>query len=274
MSQRIYKPPFPLSQYVELIWRAANSGMPSSRQRVYPNGAMALVIHLKKPTASYYFDDRVLTVRTPLLAGPYSISFHMDPSESTEVIGVLFRPGAGRVFFPVAAHELHNNDVALNEIFPGEADRLLNDLCSATGEDGQLLVVEQYLSRKLKDAAPVHPAVRHAIERLSGEHALRRVREIQLDTGFSHTRFIQLFREQVGLTPKLFGRVRRFQALVSRIDKGLPIDWADLAADCGYFDQAHLIHDFRAFAGVTPLEYSKQATLDANRKQLATSASS
>jgi AraC-like DNA-binding protein len=274
MSQRIYKPPFPLSQYVELIWRAANSGMPSSRQRVYPNGAMALVIHLKRPTASYYFDDRVLTVRTPLLAGPYSISFHMDPSESTEVIGVLFRPGAGRTFFSVAAHELHNNDVALSEIFPGEADRLLNDLCSATGENGQLLVVERYLSRKLKHAAPLHPAVRHAIERLSGENALRSVREIQLDTGFSHTRFIQLFREQVGLTPKLFGRVRRFHALMSRIDKGLPVNWADLAADCGYFDQAHLIHDFRAFAGVTPLEYSKQATLDANRKPLVTSASS
>jgi AraC-like DNA-binding protein len=274
MAQRSYKPPFPLSQYVELIWRAANSDMPSSRQRVYPNGAMALVIHLKKPTASYYFDNRVLSVRVPLLAGPYSISFYMEPSESTEVIGVLFRPGAGRMFFPIAAHELNNNDVALSEIVQGEADRLLNDLCSATGEGAQFQVIEQYLSRKLKDAAPLHPAVRHAIEGLSGEHALRSVRKIQLDTGFSHTRFIQLFREQVGLTPKLFGRVRRFHALLGRIDKGLPVNWAGLAADFGYFDQAHLIHDFRKFAGVTPLEYSKWATLDTSQKLLVTTASS
>jgi AraC-like DNA-binding protein len=275
MAQRIYKPPFPLSQYVEVIWRAANSGMPSSRQRVYPNGAMALVIHLKQPTASYYFDDRIFSVRVPLLAGPYSISFHVDPSESTEVIGVLFRPGAGRMFFPVAAHELHNNDVPLSELFPGEAERLLNDLCSATGEDAQFLVVEQYLTRKLEDAIPLHPAVRHAIDRLSGDHALlRSVRKIQLDTGFSHTRFIQLFREQVGLTPKLFGRVRRFHALIGRIDKGLPVNWADVAADCGYVDQAHLIHDFREFAGVTPLEYTKQAMLDASQKLLVTATSS
>ena len=267
MAQRIYKPPFPLSRYVEHIWRAANSGMPSSRRRVYPNGAMALVIHLKKPTASYYFDDRVLSVRVPLLAGPYSMSFHMDPSESTEVIGVLFRPGTGRMFFPVAAHELHNDDIALSDLFPGEADRLLNALCAAPSEDAQFLVVEKYLSRKLERAAPIPPAVAYAIEQLSREGALRSIRKIQLDTGFSHTRFIQLFREQVGLTPKLFGRVRRFPALLGSIEKRLPVNWAGLAADCGYFDQAHLIHDFRVFAGVTPLEYSRQV-VDPSREQL------
>jgi AraC-like DNA-binding protein len=272
MAQRIHKPPFPLSQYVEYIWRTANSGIPSSRQRVYPNGAMALVIHLKNPTASYYFDDRVLSVRTPLLAGPYSISFHMDPSESTEVIGILFRPGAGRMFFPVAAHELHNNDVALSELFPVEADRLLNDLCAASNEAAQFLVMEQYLTRKLNDAPRIHPAVSYAIEQLSRDGALRAIREIQINTGFSHTHFIQLFREQVGLTPKLFARVRRFHALLGCIEKGLPLNWADLAADCGYYDQAHLIHDFRAFAGVTPLEYSKTATPGSSPNILATAA--
>ena len=259
MAQSLYKPSFPLSQYVEHIWCTANSGMPSSRQRVYPNGAMALVIHLKKPAASYYFDDRVLSVRVPLLAGPYSISFHVDPSESTDVIGVLFRPGAGRMFFPVAVHELHNEDVALHDLFPIEADGLLNELCAAQGENARFVVVERYLCRKLTGAPPMHPAVQYAIGRLSSDHAFRRVRQVQWDTGFSHTRFIQLFRQQVGLTPKLFARVRRFHALVGRIEKGLPVNWAELAADCGYFDQAHLIHDFRQFSGVTPREFRKKA---------------
>jgi AraC-like DNA-binding protein len=218
---------------------------------------MALVIHLNKPTASYYFEKRVLTVRVPLLAGPYSMSFHIDPSESSDVIGVLFRPGAGRIFFPVPVHELRNDDIGLDDLYPGEGDCLLNQLCSASSENLRFHIVERYLCRKLKYGAPVHPAVRYAIQELAGDGALRRVRQIQLNTGFSHTRFNQLFREQVGLTPKLFGRVRRFYALLGRIEKGLPLNWADLAADCGYFDQAHLIHDFRAFAGVTPLEYSR-----------------
>jgi len=273
MQHHVHKPAFPLSQYVELIWRTANSGMVPSRQRVYPNGAMALVIHLKKPTVSYFVDDKAQSVRVPLLAGPYSRSFDIDPSQSTAVIGILFRPGAVRKFFPIAAHELHNTDIALSELYPGEADRLLNDVCSAMGEQAQILAVERYLNRRLKNAAPIHPEVSWAVEQLSGEGALRGVRKIQLDTGLSHTRFIELFREHVGLTPKLFGRVRRFRALLDRIEKGMPVNWAELAVDCGYFDQAHLIHDFRAFAGITPLEYSR-AMLDSNRRLLAAASGS
>jgi AraC-like DNA-binding protein len=257
MPLRVHKPAFPLSQYVEAIWRATRSVAPPSLQRVYPDGAMALVIHLNQPTATYFVDDHPHNIRVPLLAGPYSRSFHFDPSQSTAVLGIVFRPGAARMFFPVAAHELHNADISLSELYPGEADRLLNEACSAKGDQAQILAVERYLAEKLPGAAPIHPAVRYAVEQLSRQGAVRAVRDIQLDTGLSHTRFIQLFREHVGLTPKLFCRVRRFRASVCRIEKGMPVNWADLAADCGYFDQAHLIHDFRAFAGVTPLELSR-----------------
>ncbi len=218
---------------------------------------MALVIHLKKPTMSFFVDAEPQTIRVPLLAGPYSRSFEIDPSESTEVIGILFRPGAARIFFPVAAHELHNIDIALSELYPDEADRLLNDLCSARDERNQFLVVERYLNGKLARAAPVHPVVQYAVEQLSREDAVSSIRRVQLDTGLSHTRFIQLFRENVGLTPKLFYRVRRFRTLLDRIEKGMPVNWAALALDCGYFDQAHLIRDFREFAGMTPLDYSR-----------------
>jgi AraC-like DNA-binding protein len=247
---------FPLSQYVEYLWSVANTDAAPSRQRVYPNGAMALVIHLKKPTASFYLDDQPQSVRVPLLAGPYSRSFHIDPSESTAVIGVLFRPGAARLFFPVAAHELHNADIALSELNPSEADQLLNEVCSATGEQAQFLVIEEYLKRKLKNAVAAHPAVGYVVDMLSRDGGIR-LGQIQRDIGLSHTRINQLFREHVGLTPKLFCRVRRFRMLLERIDRGMPVNWVETATDCGYFDQAHLIHDFRAFAGVTPLQYAR-----------------
>ena len=144
-----------------------------SRQRVYPNGAMALLIHLRNATASFYVDDEPHSIRVPLLAGPYSRSFHIDPSESTAVIGVLFRPGVARMFFPVAANELHNADIALSDLNPGEADRLLNDVCSATDERAQFLEMERYLNRKLKSAAAIHPAVSYAVEHLSRDSGLR-----------------------------------------------------------------------------------------------------
>jgi len=256
MPRLVYQPAFPLSQYVDLMWHRASSGPSASRQRIYPDGAMVLAIALQQPTLSFFLGTARHTIPVPLLAGPYSRSFDTDPSPSA-VIAIRFRPGAARAFFPIAAHELHNTDIALRQLYPAEADRFLNDVCSATGEHAQLQAVEHYLIRKLAHATPIHPAVRHAVRQLSREGTVQSIRKIQLDTGLSHTRFIQLFREHVGLTPKLFCRVRRFRSVLHRIDQGLPVHWAVLAADCGYFDQAHLIHDFRAFAELTPLAYTR-----------------
>jgi len=267
MSRLVYKPTPPLSRYIESIWQVASSGGPPSRQRVYPDGAMALVIHLDKPTATYFIDNEPSRVRVPLLAGPFSRSFHFDPSQSTSVIGIAFRPGAARVFFSVAAHELHNTDIALRDLVPDEADLLLNAVCSAKGDQERFLVVEEYLIRKLANGPSVHPAIRYSVDQLSRRAGVRGIRQLQLESGLSHTRFIQLFREQVGLTPKLFCRVRRFRVLLDQIKSGISVNWADLAIDCGYFDQAHLIRDFRAFAGVTPLAYSR-AIANSNERSL------
>jgi hypothetical protein len=76
----------------------------------------------------------------------------------------------------------------------------------------------------------------------------------------SARRFIEVFTDEVGLTPKLFCRVQRFQETVRRIGMGRRVDWAGMALDCGYFDQAHFIHDFRAFSGLSPSAYAAQRT--------------
>ncbi len=257
MPLRFVHPTFPLSQYIECIRFIKSTGVAPSLQPIYPCGSMELVIHLEKPTMSFYVGNTRHTIQVPLLAGPYSHSFRVDPSQSTAVIGIRFRPGAARLFFPIPAHELHNIDIALSQLYPAEADRLLNELSATTNEQVQMQIVERYLNQKLAKATPIHPSVRYAVEQFSRTGGLRRIAQIQSDTGLSHTRFIDLFREHVGLTPKLFCRVRRFRNVIDRIQKGVPVNWANLAADCGYFDQAHLIRDFRAFAGTTPLAFSK-----------------
>ena len=76
--------------------------------------------------------------------------------------------------------------------------------------------------------------------------------------GLSPRRFIEVFSQQVGLTPKRFCRVQRFQHVLRSIYTRDSVDWADLALTCGYFDQAHFIHDFRAFSGLSPTAYADQ----------------
>lgn len=90
--------------------------------------------------------------------------------------------------------------------------------------------------------------------------------------GLSSRRFIELFRRQVGLTPKVFCRVRRFQQVLERVHREEvhrgDMEWAQVALACGYYDQSHFIHDFRSFSGLTPCEYRAAATPHLNHVPL------
>ena len=95
----------------------------------------------------------------------------------------------------------------------------------------------------------LHHAVGYALGEFQRAPHIRGVIEVARDAGLSRRRFTQLFREQVGLTPKLYCRLHRFQDVVGKLTSGGLVDWADVALDGGYCDQAHLAHEFRAFSG-------------------------
>jgi len=267
MPFQSYTPEAPLSQFVATIWWMSNAGVPSSRQRICPNGgAMQLVLNLAHQSLSFFEGAERQSIRAPLIAGPYSKAFSIDPAEFTAVLGVQFKPGGARLILRLPAHELHNTDVPFEDLYPQEAARLRDEVLSATGLAGRFRVLESYLLEKLCGATSLHPAVEHALLEFTRRPGLRAVADVQAEIGISHTRFLQVFREQVGLTPKLFCRLQRFRSVLQRMGNGRPVHWAEVAADCGYFDQAHLIHDFRAFSGMTPLEYAgfRQRSQDAS----------
>jgi AraC-like DNA-binding protein len=94
--------------------------------------------------------------------------------------------------------------------------------------------------------------VRYALEEFNRAPSALGVLQVARDTGLSRRRFGALFRDEVGLTPKLYCRLCRFRQVVRRIALGAPIDWSGLALDGGYYDQPHMAHEFREFSGISP----------------------
>ena len=90
------------------------------------------------------------------------------------------------------------------------------------------------------------------------------VREMAKQTGWSERRFSQVFREAVGLSPKTWCRVQRFQRAVQQLHAGGDVRWAELALDCGFYDQSHFANEFRAFSGIDATTYSARRTRWAN----------
>lgn len=190
-----------------------------------------------------------------VLAGVHSIPTTIETSVQMHIVGVHFRSGGAFPFLGVPPRDLHNETVPLDAIWGSDAAITRDQILSAPDDETRFDILEQTL---LLHASRLqrHRAVAHALKRLGRAS----VADIAEETGFSQRRFIELFEGEVGLTPKLFARIQRFQCVLRRVHRATDVDWSDVAVDCGYFDQSHLINDFRSFAGMTPTDYVAQKT--------------
>ncbi|HEY2444942.1 MAG TPA: AraC family transcriptional regulator [Rhizomicrobium sp.] len=150
--------------------------------------------------------------------------------------------------------EIANQVVSLPDIFGPGANILIDRMREADWAQ-RIALLEEFLLHHFTETETVPGELSWAWMRLRKRHGQIPIARLADETGWSHKRLIAGFRQQFGLTPRRAGRVMRF-GRATRLLRGAPTPrWAELAADCGYYDQAHLDRDFRAFAGVTPGEF-------------------
>jgi len=173
-------------------------------------------------------------------------------------MSVCFKPGGACLFLPMPAAEVTNQVVDLFTLWGTAAIDLREQLQAAQTRAEMVCILERFLLAHVAWELRPHLAVPFALASFQAGKERRSISEVTAQLGMSPKRFIHLFEEAVGLTPKMFCRLLRFQEGLQRITRGQPARWADLALDSGYFDQAHFIHDFQAFAGLTPGAYLVQ----------------
>ena len=205
-------------------------------------------------------------LRGALVSGPCSGYFVIDTAQQLSTIGVHFKPGGAFPFFRLPAGELSDSQVGLDDLWGGDASAMREAILEAPSIDEKFVVLEHWLSRRAAQLER-HPAIAYALREFQPWRG-RSVTDVTAQIGITPKRFIQLFQNEVGLTPKLFCRVRRFQNVLRSIGMGARIEWADVAIRCGYFDQAHFIHDFRAFSGLNPSLYVAHRTEHLNHVPL------
>jgi AraC-like DNA-binding protein len=257
-------PQLPLNRFVDLFWfYDGYSPGPHTKERLMPDGSIELVINLKQDEARIYNRenlDQYTRLPGTLLCGPHSSFFVIDTAQQASVIGVHFKPGGAFPFFKMPASELHNLHISLEDLWGHESGLLRERLLEAQTPEKKFQVLEECLLEQAFRPLERHRAVDHALGLFRNIHTAPAMTELAGQIGISSRRFIQLFSNEVGLTPKLFARVRRFQQVLQNIRTGAEFSWVDMAASCGYFDQAHFIHDFKEFSGINPTSYLAQKT--------------
>ncbi len=254
-----HQPSEPLAGFVEYLWWLSDEPA-HAQERIVPSGTQELVINLHADE----FEIRAAGAGTQrfsgaMVSGAYGRYFVVDTRAHVSLLGVHFKPGGAGAMLGVPPGELADQHVDLGELWGPASRELCDRLRDAATAPLRFQILElellTRLARSLRSQS-THPAVAVALRRLAREPC--RVAAVARELGFTGRRFIQLFTAEVGMTPKLFARVQRFQSALTRA-RTTSVEWSELALQAGYCDQSHLIRDFVSFSGFPPAELLRHA---------------
>ena len=262
MRLREIRPSALLSAFVECYWYVDASAEESSvvPDAILPNGTSNLIFNLSGCRHHEYGDTSLASfqsLETRWLSGIRDRVVVVGPTVRTHVVGIRFKPGGLEVFADVPSVEFARLTVDPDELWGIDCHCLHSRLLDASSVEGQFELLEDWLLDRF-DRHAAHDGLLESLnllETMSGNVSITRLAGV---ADLSPRQYRRRFEQAVGVTPKVLARMIRFRNLVARLVPATRVDWAGIAIECGYFDQAHLIADFRDFAGVSPGEYMRR----------------
>ena len=253
------RPGPPLESAIACLWHYESRDTGAhGRERVLPDGRFQLVFNLSEGAAA--------------VSGLRSHHVVIDTATVSCVMGVVFRPGAARPFFDGSALEFYGRSVPLALVWGARTTTLVDRLRSETSARRRLSILESALIDVWHEPGTrrvtVHPAVRYALRTFQHTPRIKTVADVSREIGWSRRWFTHAFGESVGMTPKRYCRLLRFQDVIRHLASGHRVDWADVAVSNGFSDQAHLVHEFRAFSGLSPESFLRAERPFANHVRL------
>lgn len=260
-----------LRPFVRIVWAidAVDPSAPcAERERVLPTGLMHLVFRLSDAPLRIYNDVGQPTphvIGNSVVGGARSGPYIRDISLPSASVGAQLYPGTSELLFRVPANELAERHTPLDELWGSTVDETRDALIHSVSLEKKLELFESLLVRRLPKVRALHPAVAHALDRFNQTYDIGAVVK---QTGYSHRSFIALFTRAVGLTPKLYCRVLRFQNVIELAAANPALVLSELALEVGYSDQPHFNRQFKEFAGIRPGEYLSLAPSSPNHVPL------
>lgn len=257
-----------LANFVKTAWAslpAAAQVQPApAREHVLPTGLMHLVFRLSGPGVRIFdhaADGKGRPLGQALVGGPRAGFYAKEVGAPSHSVGVQLLPGAAQALLGLPADELAGHHVSLEDLWGNHAGLAREQLLAAATPQQALRRLEALLLRRLRagPAQPAHPLVTQALRQFEAGMG---VEDAVARSGYSHRQFIRLFSQAVGLGPKLYCRLRRFQKALPLLQG--PLGLAGVAMEAGYSDQPHFNREFREFAGLTPEQYRLAQPVSAN----------
>ena len=257
MLLRLHRPAPPLDRFVELITYFEGYRPEHAMERLLPDGGVEIILDLTDtPKRTFRRDDlsEERSFRNAWISGMRQEWIVIEAGHDSTMAVIRFRPGGAYPFLGFPLTELTDVVVELDRVLGRRAVSLRDRVLELGGPDARIRAIESWLLEVAARELEPHPVAEFLVEQLHAPGATR-ITDLVGRIGFSHKHVVATFKRWVGLPPKPYCRIRRFQQAVNGVCGRDDVDWADVALDCGYYDQAHFGNDFRHFTGLSPTAF-------------------
>jgi AraC-like DNA-binding protein len=252
LAQKSYvevRPPRALAHLIGSFWQISISDSPETRVRILPNACVDIVLYSSDASRGEGFAAAVAPPHRSFVVGSTLRSFMARSIGPRRIIGASLLPPGVQALLGVPARIIGESVVRLSDIIGADAEELEERVLSAEGMTFQRFA--EALTR-LRASREVNPLVARAIASIRLNGGQQRIDDLARDTNVSARHLERTFLEHVGLGPKLFSRLVRFDCAAREVPRRGGLSWSQFALVHGYSDQAHLINEFMIFAGVSP----------------------
>lgn len=253
-------PAAPLDLFIEsiLYLRDDQDDVVHRIERLLPDGNVVLIIDLTD-SPKYIYDEAthapIQTCKKAWFSGIQSAGLLIPAGQQCDQLVITFKKGKSFPFLRMPLTEVAGVVVDTDLVMANISRLREAALHSPTPRD-KVLCAEQFFLREYLGRLEENACVDHAINRIVAAPDSVTMSSLSDEIGYSQKHFIHLFKHHVGVAPKSFMRIMRFNKTLTEINATQEIDWTALALDCGYYDQSHFISDFKKFSGYTPEEYA------------------
>ena len=250
-----------LTEWIRCYWSLTAPGNELGErqpERVIPDGCMEMIFH---------YGDRFIRWRDEieheelqervLVTGQIERSIELIPTGSIGIFAIRFQPGAAFPFLGIPCSELTGETIGLGEISTGW-EPFVDAILAGSGDAERVAIADRTLAARLaRSELRGHREVTFAVNALASAGGLLNANEIAALVGLSARQVQRQFNQWVGLTPKRLAKIVRLRSAVLKLGESRSHDWARLAVDCGYYDQAHFNHEFKVIVGESPGAFAK-----------------
>ena len=250
------KPTEILSKYIKnyFIVETDNSEDYLPKERVYPCGYATMVFHYGSPSIFQKKDSSKNIEPNLVICGQQTSYYDLSLSGKTGMILIVFRPHGVKSFFNFPITELLNENLSLHDLINNESIELEDKLFNSPNNRQRITHLENFLIKKL-----IHndefERVEYALEIIENSKGQIKAQDIAHEVCLGIKQFERTFSKYVGINPKKYASIVRFQNVIQMRRKHDNSSMFQLAFDNGYYDHAHFIHDFKSFTGLSPKEF-------------------